>query len=671
MFYTKGIYGSGMVLQRETVNCVFGCAEAGTVVGMKFRNQEYCVTTDDKGNWKIEYNPGTAGGPFVMELYSDKSQILFEDIYVGEVWVNSGQSNAQLPMERMKFSYADEFALPKNPCIRMITIPISYEFKTEKDYIENPLWQAASPATLGTFSGTAYFFAKKLHQDLNVPIGIINASQGGSPISAWMNEKSLADLGKTDYIERIHNCQKDGFIQEKLSDIRKKQEIWNNLITATDRGTSENWENLSFENLDNSWEECQIPNDFRICNKAAIVWFKKEITLTKDQVEAFNSKTTRIWLGTIMDADKVWVNKTFVGVTYYTYPPRRYEIPFETLREGKNTITIRVQKNGANPIRFYKEKPYCIFTDDCHIHPVAYRNVECPSTLTANNKPDGCRIDLTGTWKMKTGCIIEKHPGEVFFEWEPTALFNSMLAPAFNHAVAGVLWYQGESDSLIYDQYKDLLVKMIALWREKFIYGPKNMPFVVMQLPNWNDGNEGHSDFSDWAEMRTAQNLAVESVENAAISVTLDAGEWNDLHPEKKRTGGTRAAMQALRIAYGKNYNAAPSFESLTREDNKLIINFKCNSELQVLAVENSHADFSKSQKEIIGFELLSTEKKLQKVVAQLLDTKRVVVTLPENFDSFIELRYLWANNPDIVNLYSKDNLPAQGFRVYLNEKSK
>lgn len=683
MFKTKGLYASGMVLQRNTCNCIFGEADAGSEIKMSFRNAEYCSKTDSNGNWKIEFNPGAEGGPFVLELTctegtdlkksetSENSNITFTDIFVGEVWVNSGQSNAQLPMERLKFSYKEEMELPENPHIRMITVPISYAFDTEKDSVENPVWKAASPETLGSFSGTAYFFAKKLQEDLQLPIGIINASQGGSPISAWMNEQSLSELNKTDYLKRIKDCRTSGFIQSKLEDIHQKQEKWNNLINSSDKGTSEQWENLSYQKLDESWTECLIPNDFQISKEAAIVWFKKEINLSAKEVAQFNSKKTRIWLGTIMDADRVWVNGTFVGVTYYTYPPRRYEIPAGILKEGKNTITVRVQKNGANPIRFYKEKPYCIFTDDVYVHPVAYRNVENPELnsnkiATPDSSANGCKIDLSGNWRMKIGCTVEKHPGEVFFEWEPTALFNAMLAPAFNHAVAGALWYQGESDSLIFDQYKDLLVKMIGLWRQKFIYAPKNMPFIVMQLPNWNDGNTGHSDFSDWAEMRSVQNQAVESIENAAISVTIDAGEWNDLHPEKKRTGGTRAAMQALRIAYGKNYKKSPVFEKIEKKNNNLIITFKCDSELNAYVVENERVNFSKKQTEIYGFECLSHQKTLQKVVARLLNKTQVVVTLSEPTDNLVELRYLWASNPDVINLYSAEKIPAQGFKVSL-----
>lgn len=183
VFFTKGLYSSGMVLQRERTGSIFGKSAANADVLLKFRKNECSVKADSEGNWKIEFNPGNAGGPFKLELFSSDESIVFDDVYVGEVWVSSGQSNAQLPMERLYYKYRNEFTLPENPNVRIITVPISYSFDGEKDGVENPQWLGASSENLGKLSGTAYFFAKKLNEELNIPVGIINASQGGSPIS--------------------------------------------------------------------------------------------------------------------------------------------------------------------------------------------------------------------------------------------------------------------------------------------------------------------------------------------------------------------------------------------------------------------------------------------------------------------------------------------------------
>ena len=192
-FCVKGIYASGMVLQRNRVNCIYGVAPEQSSVILSFRGNEWTCTSAQDGCWKIEFNPGDAGGPFDLELKNGSETISYSDVWVGEVWLLSGQSNAQLPMERLKWSYPENFKLPKNNNIRMITIPISFSFDGEKDFIDSPKWIPASPETLGLMSGTGYFFAKNLSHALNVPVGIVNASQGGSPITAWVDRQVISE----------------------------------------------------------------------------------------------------------------------------------------------------------------------------------------------------------------------------------------------------------------------------------------------------------------------------------------------------------------------------------------------------------------------------------------------------------------------------------------------
>ena len=223
-FCTKGIYNSGMVLQRNKTGSIYGTTEANTKVCLDFRGLNHSCVSDEDGNWKIEFNPGEAGGPFELNLESNNQKISFSDVYVGEVWVSSGQSNAQLPMERLYYKYRDEFLLPENPNIRIITVPISYSFDGEKDYVENPTWLSASPDNLKKLSGTAYFFAKKLQEDLKVPVGIINASQGGSPITAWMSYDSLKDMNKKDLLENVNHWNKPGEIENKKKEVIKENQ---------------------------------------------------------------------------------------------------------------------------------------------------------------------------------------------------------------------------------------------------------------------------------------------------------------------------------------------------------------------------------------------------------------------------------------------------------------
>ena len=666
MFKTYGIYSDGMVLQQQTVNCICGAADADAPVTLKWDGKEYNSQADSKGQWKIEFETSAAGGPYSLELKCQNQKILFSDVYVGEVWVSSGQSNAQLPMSRMAYSYPEEFDLPENPFIRMCTVPIRWNFEGEQKEVENPCWKTASPQTLGEMSGTAYFFAKKLSQELKVPVGIINASQGGSPIASWMSKESLISLGKKDLINEEEKWEVPSAVTKKMDEVNQAQKEWNDKIWASDKGIKEHWERLTYSEVENNWVSVPIPGVIEDFEGAGIVWFKKEITLTAKQAEDFNSQKTNLWFGTIVDADRIYVNGVEIGVTYYLYPPRRYVVPAGLLKEGKNTITIRVQKNSrAGKIRFYTEKPYCLFTDDIKVPPVAFRNVEIQASIKSEDfSPFSQLILLDGMWKMAYGTVIEDAPEQKFFEWVPTALYNGMLSPCFNYAVKGALWYQGESDVERYDQYQDMLYSMIELWRKKFTYAKKDMPFIVVQLPNWSDGwSEKEAMLeSGLASMREVQAKVTESLPATGLTVTIDAGEWNDLHPEKKYTVGCRSALEALRIAYNQDYPPAPKALSFEKTDSSLLVTFDCGKSF-LTPFNNSLADY------IPGFSFVykkGEESCLVEMAGKLISDTQVEVPLPAVDGKLLELRYLWADSPNPVCLYSGMGLPAAPFRFVL-----
>ncbi len=666
-FFTKGIYSSNMVLQQNRTGSIFGKTASNSEVKMNFRNKTESTVSDNQGNWKIEFNPGESGGPFDLELISCGEKILFENVMVGEVWVSSGQSNAQLPLERLRYKYKDEFSLPENTNVRIITIPISYSFDGEKDSVENPNWLVANPENLGKLSGTSYFFAKTLSKELGVPVGIINASQGGSPIESWVNEQVLKNLNKTQLLKQIERWRKADEIKNVKTSVAASQSKWDEELQNEDIGRIEAWEKIPFEKIENSWEDAIIPGDMPdFGEKAGVLYLKKEIEITESEAEKLNSSNTRIWMGTIQDADQIWINGVFCGSTGYSYPPRRYFVPKGTFVKGKNTVTVRVQKNGMGPIRFFEEKPYFIFTEDVEIQPSITRNLE---PFSGKTSPDGIKIYLSGKWKKCRCCEKTPRPGEMFFEWEPTALFNSMLAPAFNYGVSGALWYQGESNAGRFNEYKDLLKAMAGLWRQKFSYSPKNMPLIVAQLPNWADGHGKDYKFEieDWAELRQSQFDAVKELENAALAVLIDAGEWNDLHPESKKTVGQRAAFQALRIAYSKQNNAAPYVRNVCKNEKSLRVQFECGtSELKAYKVSCDCADFNSEAEEVFGFELINAEGGVVASNAKLISKDEVEISTVEDLNTVKEVRYLWKNNPWIVNLYSNETLPAVPFKFFL-----
>ena len=653
-FCVKGIYASGMVLQRNRINCIFGTAEPETSVSLSFRGNEKSCFSNRDGSWKIEFNPGEAGGPFVLSVKNEGLVIEFTDVFVGEVWLLSGQSNAELPMGRLYWSYREDFSLPKNDFIRMITVPIRFRFDGEQDCVESPKWICASPETLALMSGTGYFFAKKLSSTLNVPVGIVNASQGGSPIISWVDKKTVEDYrGKQPYLESLEKWENP----ENVANARKQ----------TDEAIQKWQENLyagvvqpSME--DSGWKDCVVPGEMDEPEGAGLLWLRKEIVLTEEEAAAFNSKKTMLWLGTIIDADYVYINGVEVGVTYYRYPPRRYEVPGGTLHPGSNYIVVKLQKNSAREkICFTPEKPYYLFTEDVAVPPVASRTIESKEPVSVQE--GGVCKNLSGTWQMNGAKEVEDRPPELFFEWQPTALYNGMLSPCFNYAISGALWYQGESDALRNEDYEGLLKNMISLWRKKFVYGAKDFPFIIVQLPNWSDGRleSNTTNKSGWSEIRAAESKVSHEVKNCGLAVMIDAGEWNDLHPEKKFTTGTRLAYQALRLSYGKKMPVSPRPKKIAPAKDGVLIDFD--------TAESRLCSINPNEGEVRGFYFDSgDEKKELRAKIESQNSVKVFIA-PEALSKKGKICYLWADSPCNVDLYVKSSdilLPAEPFSLGL-----
>jgi sialate O-acetylesterase len=208
-----------------------------------------------------------------------------------------------------------------------------------------------------------------------------------------------------------------------------------------------------------------------------------------------------------------------VGNTTYQYPPRRYLIKDDILQEGKNTITVRLISNLGKG-GFVKDKPYWIQAGDT-------------------------KIDLSGTWRYKVGVTSYPLQPPVFIQYkQPLGFYNAMLAPLLNLSIKGAVWYQGESNTDRPKEYAELFPAMIRDWRKQF--GQGDFPFIFVQLPNFMEPKEQPEE-SQWAETRDAQLQAL-AEPNTAMVVTIDVGEWNDIHPLNKKTVGQRLALAAAKM---------------------------------------------------------------------------------------------------------------------------
>jgi sialate O-acetylesterase len=612
-----------MIVQRDVKLKIWGWAAPGEKVNVAFNGKRAKAVTGSDGKWFVWLAPTKAGGPYTMSITASNT-ITLKDILVGDVWICSGQSNMVHQMDLHKERYANDIAQANYPEIRHFHIPTLTNLQAPVDDLPRGSWKSANPQDVGRFSAVAYFFAKKIYEKYHVPIGLINASVGGTPIEAWTSEEGLKDFATllstvqknkdTAYVNPINRA---AFAANRARSQQK----------TTDRGLtgSKVWYDTTY--IPKNWHTITIPGyweDQGIKDLDGVVWYRKEINLPATMAGA----SAKITMGRIVDADFVYVNGVLVGNTGYQYPQRRYQVPTGLLKPGKNIFVIRVLNNGGKG-GFVPDKPY---------------------HLTVGEQT----LDLKGTWQYKVGEAYLKNGagaggGGISAQNQPSALFNAMIAPVKNHTIKGILWYQGESNSGRPDAYVKLMPALIADWRNQWKQG--DVPFLYVQLPNFMEANYSPSE-SQWAALREAQLKAL-TVPNTGMAVAIDLGEWNDIHPDNKKDVGERLALAAQRVAYGdKNVvYSGPTYQSSRIEGNKIIITFT-NVGSGLVSID----DEALSQ-----FAIAGADKKF--VWANARIENNTVVVWNDAIANPVFVRYAWADNPDGANLYNKEGLPASPFR--------
>lgn len=610
-----------MVLQREAKINIWGWASANEKVTITFNKKNYTTRTAADGKWNITLPAIKAGGPYNMVI-SGKNKITLKDILIGDVWFCSGQSNMVHQMNIHDITYAEDIKTANYPRIRQFLVPVANSLEGPKDNLATGTWKPAVGEDVRPFSAVAYFFAKKIYDTYQIPIGIINASVGGTPVEAWTSEEGLKEFPS---LQTIIQKNKDTAYVNGLNrrafigNTNRPQQI-------TDKGLAEmpKWFETNYS--PKGWHTINIPGyweDQGIKDLNGVVWYRREI----DIPAAMTGKQAKVFLGRIVDADILYINGQQVGNTTYMYPQRRYPVPAGLLKPGRNIFVIKVTNNSGKG-GFVPDKPYCIFA----------------GTDT---------IDLKGTWQYKVGEVFVPRGGQGFAgiaaQNQPSALYNAMVAPVTNYTIKGFLWYQGESNTGRAAEYAKLQPAQIADWRNKWQQG--DIPFLFVQLPNFLDANYIPSE-SQWAELREAQ-LKSLSVANTGMVVAIDLGEWNDIHPDNKKDVGERLALAAQKIAYGENLTySGPLFKSSGKKDNKIIIRFDHTGSGLVTNDGEDPAEFA----------IAGADKKFVWAKAKI-EGDTIIVWNDEIKDP-VYVRYAWADNPVQPNLYNKEGLPASPFRT-------
>jgi len=618
------LISDGIVLQRGMPVPIWGWADDGEQVSVIFNGKQYNTITGPDKKWKVQLPQQKAGGPFDITIKGSNT-INVKNILFGDVWFCSGQSNMEYEMYKAADLYPKEIASSTNDLIRHFLVKRNIGFNSLEDIESDAGWQSTNPTTVLNFTAVGYFFARNIFEKYHIPIGLIHCSYGGTPAEAWINENNLKSFPS--YYEKAI-LYKDAALVEKLTEEAKaKGENWMKDLNAQDAGWKEGWQKKN--DVANGWKTMQVPGlwqDQGLNEKGgAVVWFSKNVNLPAK----FAGTAATLMVGNIVLRDNTYFNGVQVGTTSNRYAPRKYTIAGKLVKEGSNTITVRVINEAGNG-GFIPDKPYQLLVGDTVISLMGEWHYNQTVSVPALNRDDVIR-----------------------FQIQPTAMFYGMLEPLIGTPIKGVLWYQGESNVSKAKEYQTLFPTLINSWRAAWKQG--DFPFLYVQLANNNPAKKVPAE-SKLAELQEAQAMAL-SISNTGMAVANDVGEWNDVHYKNKSVVGERLALVAEKLVYGnKNViHSGPVLDSYTIKGNQVILSFsnvgsglitKDGGPLQYFSIAEANKKFIWANAKIEGNTIIVWNEKILNPVA---------------------VRYAWADNPTGANLYNKEGLPASSFRTDKN----
>jgi sialate O-acetylesterase len=530
---------------------------------------------------------------------------------------------------------ADQAVAGGCPGLRLFTVAKATAGSPKADV--SGAWQVCDADSAKDFSAVAFYFGQELHRALGVPVGLIHSSWGGTPAEAWTSREALlADASLKPLIDALDRTTHD---EGARAEAARKVAEWEAKSFHQDTGNLGEAKGFARAgggawlamNLPQFWEEAGLLID-------GAVWFRREVVLPAD----WAGVDLALSLGSIDDFDVSYWNGERVGATGAETPdywsvPRQYKVPGRLVKAGSNLIAVRVFDH---------------YGSGGFAGPASQMTVRRAAV-------EGTALPLAGTWTYKIERSLK--PINVDFSTRPelmgtdnshspTVLWNGMIAPLTPFAVAGTIWYQGESNASRAPEYRTLFPTMIKAWRAAW-HDPA-LPFVFVQLPNYQEpGAAKPLGTSAWAELREAQAMTL-SLPKTAMAVTLDIGEHGDIHPRNKADVGRRLSLQALKLVYRKDAIASgPIFRKMAREGGSIRVRF-ANATSSLVTVDGAAPR---------GFMLAGADRTWHWADARI-DGDSVIVSSPEVPEP-VAVRYGWADDPPNT-LRNQADLPAAPFRT-------
>lgn len=570
----SSLISNGMVFQRNKENIIWGkeCAPGAKItVSIAPFCPDACSTSlcrestyaKEDGTFEITFADIPEGGPYVLTVCEmEGCTVTYEEVYCGDVFLLAGQSNMEIPLARCLDMYEDEIRQLNLPYIHYFEVAKEFGFGEPTEDIYSGKWIPALQENLYPMSALGVFFARLLHEDENVHVGLIQTGVGGTHIESYLSEERVLKVGellkqeaqkrgenistcncdknnscKVCYQKRIEQNKDALWVSRTLSEELKAQQDWCEDLDRIDTGKEQHWEKREslYDNVCDKkytcvpglWEN-QDEEHKELESLRGSAWVLKRFEVPDEWLD----KEVRLYMGTLVDSDETYVNGTLVGTTGYRYPPRRYRIPAGILHKGENTIVIRIVANARSG-GFVPESPYLLSLEG---------NIMRRDITAGIN--DGSIISLEGQWEYRIGAnkhsslceSIEEMHDVTFFTWQPTAMYNRMIYPVRNMHFKGILFYQGESNVTHAWEYEYLMVEMAECLRE--VLG-EQLPMGFVQLPMFG-GEDDLRGTSTWDDLRASQKRAATKIPNCVLADIYDLGFKYELHPQTKKEAAQR-----------------------------------------------------------------------------------------------------------------------------------
>lgn len=617
------IFSDHMVLQRDKAINIWGTGAPGqTVEALLVLSDDYTVTSSAtvnlEGFWLLSLPPQSAGGPYKLNIRSGNQTHTYSDVLIGDVWLASGQSNMEWKLHQQVDNWENEVADSNYPNIRFFDIDNHFSATEQSQIKSSDGWVRAHPNDSGSFSAVAWFFAKSLHLEKDIPVAVIDSTWGGTPAQAWT---SLPVLSQQEHYK------------DMAIDLMENPQIWESEFAANEALVVEKYQLisstsgyadgavLSVDYDDSQWEARTVPNQ-QDEPFTDVAWLRKIVTF-----ESAPHMAT-LHLGRLTQLGRVFVNGQQIYEQYWTDLNDQIEIPSGLLTQGENVIAVRLINDWDNKAYLGKENDVFLMADQQ-------------------------RISLVGSWKYSNN-VEPPIPAVKRYNESPGVLFNAMINPLTQYPVKGVIWYQGESNVGEYPWYSELFKSMILDWRQQ--WNDSDLPFLFVQLASFLHPSEVPEE-SAWASLRDAQTSAL-ALQNTGMAVALDIGDADDIHPRNKQAVGHRLYLAAKHVAYGESVVfSGPKISHVVKHTDKgrvgLRVYFSHSEGLRAMHADN-----------LLGFAVAGEDAHYVNAKADILEDS--VFVYAEQVLAPTRVRYGWANNSN-GNLYNGAALPAVPFEESLD----